>query len=47
MCGLPSFINDKIQYDDPKKLEETIRCAKCFMINKGEERISKRLGNTR
>jgi hypothetical protein len=27
---LPSFINDKIQYDDPKTLEETIRRAKCL-----------------
>jgi hypothetical protein len=26
--GLPSFISDKIQYDDPKTLEETIRRAK-------------------
>jgi hypothetical protein len=25
LSGLPSFIGDKIQYDDPKNLEETIR----------------------
>jgi hypothetical protein len=25
LSGLPSIIIDKIQYDDPKKLEETIR----------------------
>jgi N-glycosylase/DNA lyase len=25
LSGLPSFISDKIQYDDPKTLEETIR----------------------
>jgi hypothetical protein len=25
LSGLPSFINYKIQYDDPKTLEETIR----------------------
>jgi hypothetical protein len=25
LSGLPSFIGEKIQYDDPKKLEETIR----------------------
>jgi hypothetical protein len=25
LSGLPSFINEKIQYDDPKTLEETIR----------------------
>jgi hypothetical protein len=34
LSGLPSFISDKIQYDDPKTLEETIRRAKCSMINK-------------
>jgi hypothetical protein len=26
----PSFISDKIQYDDPKTLEETIRRVKCL-----------------
>ena len=30
MSGLPSFISDKIQYDDPKTLEETIRRDKCL-----------------
>jgi hypothetical protein len=25
LCGFPSFINEKIQYDDPETLEETIR----------------------
>ena len=25
LSGLPSFISDKIQYDDPKTLDETIR----------------------
>jgi hypothetical protein len=25
LSGLPSFISDKIQYDDPKTSEETIR----------------------
>jgi hypothetical protein len=25
LSGMPSFISDKIQYDDPKTLEETIR----------------------
>jgi hypothetical protein len=28
LSGFPSFISDKIQYDDPKTLEETIRRAK-------------------
>jgi hypothetical protein len=30
LSGLPSFISDKIHYDDPKTLEETIRRAKCL-----------------
>jgi hypothetical protein len=30
LSGLSSFISDKIQYDDPKTLEETIRRAKCL-----------------
>jgi hypothetical protein len=29
LSGFPSFINDKIQCDEPKMLEETIRCTKC------------------
>ena len=28
LSGLPSFISDKIQYDDPETLEETIRREK-------------------
>jgi hypothetical protein len=28
LSGFPSLISDKIQYDDPKTLEETIRRAK-------------------
>jgi hypothetical protein len=45
--GFPSFISDKIQYDDPKTLEETIRCAKCLYDQKREDQLSKRLGKTR
>jgi hypothetical protein len=30
LSGLPSFISDKIQYDDPKTLGDTIRQAKCL-----------------
>jgi hypothetical protein len=30
LSGLPSFISDKIQYDDPNMLEETIRHSKCL-----------------
>jgi hypothetical protein len=47
LSGLPSFISDKIQYDDPKTLEETIRRAKFFMINIKEGQLSKNLGKTR
>ena len=30
LSGFTSFISEKIQYDDPKTLEETIRRAKCL-----------------
>jgi hypothetical protein len=30
LSGLPSFISEKIRYDDTKTLEETIRRAKCL-----------------
>jgi hypothetical protein len=30
LSGLPSFISDKIQYDEPKKLEETIMHTNCL-----------------
>jgi hypothetical protein len=30
LSGLSSFISDKIKYDDPKTLEETIRRTKCL-----------------
>ena len=30
LSGLPSSIGDKIQYDDPKTMEETIRREKCL-----------------
>jgi hypothetical protein len=30
LSGLPSFISDKIQYDDPKTMEETIRKERCL-----------------
>jgi hypothetical protein len=30
LSGFPSFISDKIQYDDHKTLEETIRHTKCL-----------------
>ena len=34
LSGFPSFISEKIQYDDPKTLEETIRRAKCLYDQK-------------
>jgi hypothetical protein len=34
LSGIPSFISDKIQYDDPKTLEETIRREKCLYDQK-------------
>ena len=30
LSGLPHAIGDKIQYDDPKTMEETIRRVKCL-----------------
>jgi hypothetical protein len=30
LSGFPLFISEKIQYDDPKTLEETTRCTKCL-----------------
>jgi hypothetical protein len=30
LSGMPSSISDKIQYDDPKTMEETIRREKCL-----------------
>jgi hypothetical protein len=30
LSGFPSYIGDKIHYDDPKTMEETIRRKKCF-----------------
>ena len=30
LSGLPTFLSEKIQYDDPKTMEETIRRAKCL-----------------
>jgi hypothetical protein len=34
LSEFPSFISDKIQYDDPKTLEETIRHTKCLYEKK-------------
>jgi hypothetical protein len=34
LSGLSSFISDKIQYDNPKTLKETIRSTKCLYDQK-------------
>jgi hypothetical protein len=47
LSGLPSFISDKIQYDDPKTLEETIRQLNAYMISRKQGQLSKRLGKTK
>jgi hypothetical protein len=42
LSGIPSFISDRIQYDDPKTLEETIRRDKCiYDQHKGRETYQK------
>jgi hypothetical protein len=39
---IPSFISDKIQYDDSKALEETVRNAKCLYVQqKGRSTFQK------
>ena len=37
MSVLPPSISDKIQYDDPKTMEETIRREKCLYEHKREK----------
>jgi hypothetical protein len=37
LIGFPSFISDKIEYDDSNTLEETIRHAKCLYDQQGEQ----------
>jgi hypothetical protein len=38
LIGLPSFYRDKIQYDNPRNLEETIRREK-YLYEKSRERL--------
>jgi hypothetical protein len=39
---MPPFISDRIQYDDPKTLKETIRRTKClYDQKKGRESYQK------
>jgi hypothetical protein len=47
LSELPSFIGDKIQYDDPKTLEETIRRAKCIYDQHKGRPTFQNLGNIR
>jgi hypothetical protein len=37
LSGLPPSISDKIQYDDPKTIEETIRREKCLYEQQREK----------
>jgi hypothetical protein len=37
LSGLPSSISDKIQYDDPKTMEETLRREKCLYDQQKEK----------
>ena len=45
LSGLPPSIGDKIQYDDPKTMEETIRRAKCLYEQQGERPILRKAWN--
>ena len=47
LSGFPPSISDKIQYDDPRKLEETIRRGKFLYDQQNQVQISKNLGKTR
>jgi hypothetical protein len=38
-------MSDKIQYDDPKTMEETIRKAKCLYEQQGERPILRKVWN--
>jgi hypothetical protein len=40
--GLPSSISDKIQYDDPKTMEETLRREKCLYDQQKEKPTSQK-----
>jgi hypothetical protein len=39
LSGLPPSIGDKIQYDDPKTMEETIRREKCLYEQQREKHV--------
>jgi hypothetical protein len=43
--GLPPSMRDKIQYDDPKTMEETIRRVKCLYEQQGERPILQKAWN--
>jgi hypothetical protein len=45
LSGMPSIFSDKIQYDDPKTLDETIRRDKClYDQHRGRPNFPKGLG---
>ena len=45
LSGLPPSMGDKIQYDDPKTMEETIRRVKCSYEQEGERPILRKVWN--
>jgi hypothetical protein len=47
LSGLPYSISGKIQYDDTKTMEETIRRKNGYMRSKEKSPLSGRLGKTR
>jgi hypothetical protein len=47
LSGLPPSMSEKIQYDDPKTMEETIRKAKCLYEQQGERPILRKVWDDR
>ena len=45
LSGLPPSIGDKIQYDDPKTMEETVKKVKCLYEQQGERPILRKVWN--
>jgi hypothetical protein len=45
LSGLPPSMSDKIQYDDPKTMEETIRKVKCLYQQQRERPIFRKVWN--
>ena len=47
LSGMPPSMSDKIQYDDPKTMEETIRKVKCLYEQQGERPILRKVWDDR